>query len=327
MKLLMIGFLFVMPLTMVKNSAAYEETSVEQKSFEMKPGGSIIVISDEGNISVNSWESNEVKLVMKKRAWARSKSEAKELLKKLEIEIEHTANLSIRQVKFYDERHFSFWDIFDPDNWGKHNWSVTVDFELTVPRQSDLRLETDEGDVDVTDILGDLEIAVDEGNVELKDIEYNHINVKIDEGDFDCYNLMGDGGRINLETDEGTIRLEKGKVTKLLADCDEGDIYLKDIELGNCELNTDEGDIEARMSLQPQGKYRLSTDEGNVRIYLSKNINLDVKLETAEGDIDTDFDLTITELDDGERARGTIGDGSAQLEVYTDEGDIILERE
>ena len=327
MKIRLLPLYLILSLWIVTNSYGYEVRSKEEKSFKMNPGSYISVIGNDGYIKIDSWDKNEVHLVITKRAWAQSKREAKERLKRIDIEIEHTNNrLYIRELDSYNDHQFSFWDIFDPDQWGHHNNSTTVDYELKVPRKVDLRLENDEGDIKVTNLDGDLDIDIDEGELLLKNIKFNDINIDVDEGDIDCYDLKGPKGRLLIGADEGTIRLEKVQMRKLRINCDEGDIILRGIETNTCEIETDEGDIEAKIDFQFNGNYRMYSDEGDVIIFLPKRVNLNYKLETAEGRIISDFDIDITELDDGERARGIIGERGAKLEVYTDEGDISLEK-
>ena len=131
---------------------------------------------------------------------------------------------------------------------------------------------------------------------------------------------------MNIETDEGRVRLEKGVMKRLSIDCDEGDMYLKRIDAKLIDISADEGDVDLDMNILRNGRYRIYTDEGDVALNIPETVELSVFLEAEDGRIDTDFELEIDELDDGERVRGKIGRGGAKLEVSTDEGNISLEK-
>ena len=89
--------IYILFLGVTMKTFATEVTSKEQKTFKLGAGGYISVIGDEGYINVESWDKDEVELVMNKHAWARSKREAEKLLNKIQVEINQTGNrLEIR---------------------------------------------------------------------------------------------------------------------------------------------------------------------------------------------------------------------------------------
>ena len=293
----------------------------------MTPGGHISIEGDEGFIKVNSWDKPEVHLVMTKRAWGRSKKDAERNLKKIEIRIsEYNNRLDIKLVKPKERNTYSLWDLFDPDTWGEHGRFPTVDFELTVPRESHLSLVNDEGDVEVKSIIGDVEIQVDEGDIEISDIQFNELNLSIDEGDIDGNSLNNPDGRLTIKVDEGDIFFENVSVRRLRVECDEGDITIHNLSCNSCNITTDEGDVELDISPEKNYRYRIYADEGNVSFYLPHDPDVKLDLEAEDGGIRSDFDVRISKKDDRRRCRDTIGEGNNLIEVYTDEGTIYLRK-
>lgn len=322
---LIIGGLLIGCVTL--NSFSEEVKKVEEKSFKMAPGGHISVEGDEGFIKISSWNKPEVNLVMTKRAWGRSREDAEKNLKKIEVRInEYDNRLDIKLVKERERKNYSFWDLFDPDTWGEHGRSPTVDFELTVPKQINLDLVNDEGDVTVKSIIGDVEIHVDEGDIDISDIEFNELNLAVDEGDIDGVDLNNPDGRLGIEVDEGDVLFEDVTVRRLKVECDEGYITIKDLSCNSCNINTDEGDIELDISLDENDRYRVYADEGNVSFYLPDDPDVKLDLEAEDGSIRSDFEVRISKKDDRRICRDTIGAGNALIEVYTDEGTIYLRR-
>lgn len=318
-------------LLMIMGTAAVawstEVSRVEEKTFKMSADGSVAVIGDEGSIVVNSWDKEEVYLKMTKRAWGRNRREAERLLDLIEIRIQESRDrLIIKEVDRRHDSHFNFFDLFDGDFWREKGWrSGVVDFELTVPRRVQLKLQCDEGDVDVTRTEGRLKIDVDEGNVDLEDVSSEHVNILVDEGDVTLSQIRDEGqGLWKVETDEGIIVVEDGDVDEVDVSTDEGEIILRYVKAYRFWLSTDEGDIEIDFQPMDQGNYRIETDEGDVEIFIPEETNLRVRLETGEGRIESDFDLSVRRREDGEVMEGQIGQNRGMLKAYTDEGDILF---
>lgn len=310
----------------IVNLYAYETTEEQEQTFKLKSGGSLVLVGDEGTIKVSSWDRDEVYLKMIKRARGRTEKEAKRLLEEIEVEIEHDDDrLVIRQIQRSENNNFTLFDLFDPDLWTGNGYrDMSVDFELRVPEEIDIRLENDEGDMDITKVSGDLDIVIDEGDLNMKDCKLGMTYIDIDEGDLNCYNSSCINERLSIYTDEGDIWLEECELSKARIDCDEGDIILKKVVSQSMEINTDEGDVNADIAMSGDGRYRFYSDEGDIFIFVDRNPDIQVKLETEDGRIRTNFDLDVIDLEDGERVRGELGSGRAFLEVYTDEGNVEL---
>ncbi|MDZ7260541.1 MAG: DUF4097 domain-containing protein [candidate division KSB1 bacterium] len=322
---LILAILIIMSFT--RHAFTHEVTKVEEKTFKMKPGGFVTVICDAGFIKVESWDKEEVYLKMTKRAWDRTQRRAERRLEDIEVDITHTENrLTIREIQHHEDHQFNFFDLFDPDRWGGRWAETLVDFELKVPKETDLRLETDEGDIEVTEVHGDINIDTDEGEIELKNITFNNLDIRSDEGDFYGFRLDGKAGRLSIESDEGYVRLEQTILRELEVDTDESEIVLIQTRVGTFDLATDEGDVEVELEVQPEGRYRISSNQGNIIVSLPQNVAVTLDLRTESGSIRTDFPVAVEEMDEGERVRDRIGQGGARLEVYTDEGDIRLEK-
>lgn len=328
MKLKAIITVKILLVIFIVNLYAYEAVEKEERTFKLNSGAFLELTGDEGNMKVTSWEKNEVWVKIEKRVFARSQKEADRLLKELEIQIEHDDDrLVIRQLKMSENNNFTIFDLLDPDLWtGRGKRDIIVNFELKVPPEIKMRLENDEGDINVTNVNGDIDIVVDEGDVIMENCTLGMTNIDIDEGDLKFYQLTGVNDRVSVYTDEGDIWMEECDLRNLRLDSDEGNIILKKVVSKSMEIKTDEGDVEVELGVSGEGRYRFYSDEGDIFIFIDKNADLKIKLDTEDGRIRADFDLEITELEDGERVRGEIGRGSSLLEVYTDEGNVELNR-
>jgi hypothetical protein len=306
-----------------------ELTKTEERTFDFNPGGRVQVTGDAGYIHVESWDKNEVFLRYTKRVWESRRRDAERRLEDLQVEInDQPGQLSIRQIPELTERKRDFFDIFDPDRWGHTRHSARIDFELRVPRQCQLILESDEGDVTVRGIDGEVRIDSDEGNVEAENLSHGDVSVQTDEGEIECRNLQIDDGRLSLGSDEGTIRASDVAARSVLGETDEGGFVLLRINAGGGKLNSDEGDIELEATRFDKGTWNITADEGDVDLFIPANADAEVTLESNSGGIRSDFSLNrVSDKHDRiERRTGRLGEGRGRLEVYTDEGDINLRR-
>jgi hypothetical protein len=323
------NFLIVATPDALFSRPVQELTKTEERTFDFNPGGRVQVTGDAGYIRVESWDKNEVFLRYTKRVWESRRRDAERRLEDLQVEInDQPGQLSIRQIPEFTERNPNFFDLFDPDRWGHTRHSARIDFELRVPRQCHLILESDEGDVTVREIDGEMRIDSDEGNVEAENLSHGDVSVQTDEGDIECRNLQLDDGRLSLGSDEGTIRASDVAARSVWGETDEGGFVLLRINAGGGKLNSDEGDIELEATRFDEGTWNITADEGDVDLFIPANADAEVALESNSGSIRSDFSLNRVsdEHDRIERRSGRLGEGRGRLEISTDEGDISLRR-
>jgi hypothetical protein len=306
-----------------------ELSKTEERTFDFRSGGTVQVTADAGFIRVESWDKNEVFLRYTKRVWENRHREAERRLEELKVEItDHPDQLIIRQVSDFEPRHRDFFDLLDPDRWGRWYYEPRIDFELRVPRQCNLVLETDEGDITVHQVEGGLDANSDEGNVNLEDLAGGDVSAETDEGELEFRNLQLGDSRLTVVSDEGSIRIIDIVTHTIEAETDEGDmIFLRAAARGG-KLTTDEGDIELDAVRFDDGAWHFTTDEGDVELFLPANADTEIDLQTTDGSIRSDFALNRVSDGEGngERRTGRLGEGRGRLEVYTDEGDISLRR-
>ncbi len=100
------------------------------------------------------------------------------------------------------------------------------------------------------------------------------------------------------------------------------------------EASSVSGDVRVSMGRLPRdGSMRFSTVSGDVRLILPADAGAELRANTVSGEIDTDFPMRMEASSRGnswvrvgQRVRGTIGRGGAELEISTVSGDIELRR-
>lgn len=327
MSIVLMGLLFV--LQPPSSFADREVEQVEKKSYDMEAGGTVKVIADEGYVRIKSWDRSEVALTMTKHARGKNKREAQKLLEAIEVTIDQGRDrLTIRERNIGD-RSYSIFDLFDPDTWNELGGrSLWVNFDLTVPREISLVIDTDEGDIAVTHVEGNVDVNTDEGQTELQHIKSDRLIVVTDEGDIylEGIDIMDSrsSSRMDIDTDEGQIELVDVQTGRLKIETDEGDVVADMLRCERLDFYSDEGDIEAEMEILQGGDYRCRTDEGEVVLYLPRDAAFEITARTQEGEVRSDFRLDVREVGDGERADDTVNGGGSDLYLFTEEGDIRL---
>ena len=307
---------------------AVEVKKEEVKTVAFKVGGTVHLSALEGNMVVQGWDRDEVQIRMVKRAWGRSEREAQALLDAIEVVIrEGNDRLMIRETPSEGQRRHTIFDVFDRDFWEERGWrSQVVDFELRVPRHVQLRLEGDEGDVELSQLQGKISVEMDEGDIHVDSVETDDLEIRIDEGDVSVNGCRDvGGGLLKIDADEGRIRIENCRFDEMDLASDEGDLILTEVTVRRLWLTADEGDVEADFQPVKNGNYRIEVEEGDIELVLAESPELDVKLMAREGQIDSDFRVRVRDLDDGSVMEGQLGgNANGQLKAVTDEGDILI---
>ena len=302
--------------------ARYEDT----KTFRFRPGSQLTVRALDGSISIKTWRRREVRIHYRKAAWGRSRRRAEERLDDVEVQFhEYRDGLEVLVDDWRSDREMSFWDLLNPENWTSEG-GAKVSFEITLPEDADVDLSADDSDVDLRGVNGEIDIRVDDGDVQLQEVASSELRIETDAGDVDLYKVDVGDGVLEVTADEGDVRVEKAEIGDFEAETDEGDVTVIDSKVERLAIRTDEGQVE--LDVQPVGRasYRVVTEEGDVILTLPRGGDYDFDLETDTGRIRSEFDVEVEETDTGERVTESLGRGRWKIRVYTDDGDIFLER-
>ncbi len=208
---------------------------------------------------------------------------------------------------------------------------VSFDYLVQVPRPFSVAVKAYAGDVDLTDLVGDLLIKTGSGDIGLSDCS-GKIEVQTGAGDIDAVHIEG---RIELNTGAGDVeaRHAKGQIT---VNSGGGDIKMVNSE-GSFDINTGGGGIDLRNITGDRvtaktggGDIDLQSVTAAVNV-ISKGGDISVirmvgnlEVATGGGDVDaedTDGDLVIL-------TRGgdiMVERVSGLVQVKTNAGDITIE--
>ncbi|MBN2202462.1 DUF4097 family beta strand repeat protein [bacterium] len=307
--------------------SAGEISRSDEKTFDLKPGGSVAILADEGDVEVRGWNRDEARLRTRVTVWARRRDDAEEMLKRIKPDARlENGRLTVREPDFGRDHNQGFFDFLDGEFMGGGR-GFSIDYSLDVPAATDVRVDADEGDVALTGLSGRVDLVVDEGDVQIENLELTGGRIEADEGNVRIRNIRHTrAARLMISVDEADIRLADASLASLEAEADEGNVVLENVTMGSCRLSADEGDIIADFTPDGEGPFRAEADEGDVRLTVPEDASLDVDCRSDEGDVRSDFDLDRERTEEGGRLYGRIGDGKATLRVIVSEGNITLMR-
>jgi len=175
-----------------------------QKSINFSEGGFLSLSNSNGDVDIVSWDKDEVVIVAYKEVRAEDRDTAEEMIERLEIKIRESDNEIV--VETYYPKGSSGNGFF---GWifGKGGTSFSVEYELKVPKKTDLNIFTSNGEVRVEEISGRLRLESTNGKISAKEIsgltrcKTTNGSIKVE------FVEVGEGDEMTFKTTNGSIKL------------------------------------------------------------------------------------------------------------------------
>ena len=314
-------------LGLVSISAAHAAIeSPIHRNFNVRPGGTITIDADIGDIKVTSGAAN-VSIDVIRRAKTSSRSHADELFKDFDVTFAQEGN-DVRIRARYNH----------PTSWFHWNMDFDVHFVVNVPSQYNVDLTTSGGDIVVSDLAGQVRAKTSGGDVSLGRIG-GVVDAHTSGGDVSMTgsraNAMlstsggdikvGDAaGSLSVKTSGGSIDIRRAEAD-LKAHTSGGSIEIGDAG-GAIDASSSGGSIRARLSRQPRADSRLSTSGGGITIFVAPSVALDIDAHTSGGDVASDIPVTILGKQNDSSLNGKLNGGGPKLVLRSSGGDIRLQK-
>jgi hypothetical protein len=260
------------------------------KEFKAEPGGKLVIKGSSGDIIVQSWDQNEVKIREDLVMDVYTREEAEEV-------VQRTSNsYSASGITIY---------IRGSD--GRNE--IRRSYQVSVPKKFNLDLNTSGGDISVQSVSGTVELNTSGGDVELMNIDgqtqvrtsggdlvFKEISGPLQAhtsgGDVDMVNINGEasvntsGGdisvvnaknRVTVQTSGGDIGIERVD-GDLIASTSGGDVSAAHCK-GRIDLNTSGGDVEM---IDMTGEASANTSGGDI---VGQGFESKVDVRTSGGEI------------------------------------------
>jgi hypothetical protein len=224
----------------------------------------VVVNANDGDVEVSVGSSQQVDVRVITRGW------------KINREVQVTGTQSGGRVEFKLHR-------------SGHCFAMcmqSIRVEVRVPRESDLDIRTDDGNVRVDNVRGNLQFETGDGDVRLRDVE----------------------GSLRADTHNGNVQVN-GRFDVLNLHTGDGNI---------------DADVSAASS--PQPGWMLRSGDGNIRLRLPDNLGADLDAHSGDGAVHVDFPISTSSSGGENSVRGKINGGGISIELRTGDGDIKVEK-
>jgi DUF4097 and DUF4098 domain-containing protein YvlB len=223
-----------------------------------------------GNITVTGGDVETVQVKAIKTAYDSTQARADEEVKTVKYTIDQTGN---KITILYEV----------PKSMNIRNNINTVDFIITVPNETSVDLETSFGEISVSDTKGTVTASNDFGDVTVTNIE-GALSVDSSSGAITATSVKASGAEVNLQTDFGSVSLEKVNAKDVTAQSNSGTIKLTDVRAtGNIFAKSDFGDIK----YENGSAATLEVDTNSGQIALTKlKVSKEIKVTNDFGEIE-----------------------------------------
>ncbi len=318
--------------------------------------GTLRVLSDRGDVTVNAWDENRVKVDVVKKVRAQNQDEANNYDKQTTPTISIDGNVVT----------------VNANTSSTGNANVRSDLEIWVPKAMAADVSTHRGDSTVQGRTGNVKVSSSRGDITVDEVTGN---VEIDQrkGDIHVNKITGDvavsarandttigevSGSLKLDGEYfGGITLSKiGKtvtfrtsrtdmeLAKLDGDLtmDGGDLRAnnmagpmkiltrsKDIHLddlsGDLRIENSNSTIEVHSN--KLGAIQIDNRKGDVQLVVPEKAGFQADLKTRNGDISSDFSgLNVKTERNDSSATGNVGSGGPKVQVSNEHGNIEIKK-
>jgi DUF4097 and DUF4098 domain-containing protein YvlB len=233
-------FFFLVFALSISYAATLEETF--KKSIPLRSGGKLEVENLNGNITIESWNKEEVYIEAEKQVRGGDRKDAERFMDELKVDIEEHGNEIIITTKHPRKQGGDFWDWVFGDN-----VSSSVSYNIRVPQKCDIEATSTNGGVYVTYVEGNIRLRTTNGKINAESVK----------------------GVVSARTTNGSVKIELDEV-KLNEEMEflttNGSVTLyfpKDI---NCDIRakTTNGSIRTDFPLEVRGKYGSKRLDGKI---------------------------------------------------------------
>jgi hypothetical protein len=200
--------------------------------------------------------------------------------------------------------------------------ATVVDFQLSVPRNMTVRIEGLYTDVDAEGMAGDIEVETMQGTILIRqasgDIQVEAVNGEI--------RIEGASGRIEATSVSQPVWISDAD-GEIMVESVSGSIRLANIRSNRVDAGTVSGRITYEGAIQDGGRYFFGAHAGQIVLALPDGVNARISAVSLTGDFVGRYPGTPETIDARRREPFTLGSGSAEIEIETFSGSIVIRRQ
>ena len=184
----------------------------------------------------------------------------------------------------------------------KNRESISVQFQISVPKKTTLELRTSNGEIRVSSIEKAIDTQTSNGKIEITDVT----------------------GIVTAHTSNGHVTVNQVNAERFDLHTS-NDATTCEAIAGDMKASTSNGAIDVKYASDaaPATNIHLSTSNGSISVTTPKDYSAQVDASTSNSKIHTNIPITLQgEL--GKKVKGTIGKGEGRLYLKTSNGSINI---
>jgi hypothetical protein len=225
-----------------RRAGAEEIRRVSERLIPFTQGGQIRINDKNGRLVVEAWPRHEVRVQVTRVVRAGDRAKAEALMKDLQADIEVRSDRIDIESQFPKRREaIGLWDIL-----GRKIAALQINYYLQVPEESNLVLETSNGEVRVSATNGSVDARTTNGDIRVESVRGN-LDLLTTNGEVRLTDLAGGA---TAHTTNGSIVAEMRRLPPR----------------GSVELGTTNGNVEASFATDLKATLTATTTNGQVSI-------------------------------------------------------------
>jgi hypothetical protein len=320
--------LLLLTLTSCAALAATEEQT--NKTFQVLPGGKLVVDVDFGSIDVTTNTTDAVAVnVWRKVTRGSAEEEQKFLSENPVVFVQDGNTVTVRSHSKTKEK----------SNWFKGSKNRNeAKYTIQVPAPFNAQLNTSGGGIAASDVTG--EVKADTSGGELRfarlhgplngDTSGGSIHVTDCEGPIKIdtsggsIEVTGGAGTLNGDTSGGSITVKNFKGPASV-DTSGGGITIENVA-GKIKGDTSGGSIHAVLLSPVPGDVSLSTSGGGVTVKVPADAAFNLDAESSGGGVHCDLPVTVQGKREHDQLKGPVNGGGPVLHLETSGGGVHVEK-
>ncbi|MEX0313520.1 MAG: hypothetical protein AB3N18_05040 [Allomuricauda sp.] len=194
-------------------SAQSERSKQWDKSYDLPATGTVQIENKYGNVSINGWDKDELKISISMTVTHRKDENAKKLLDRIQPQVTQAGDF-IRITSEIAERSSSlfarYFNKANPFDFDKSN--IQINYEIYMPVNAELNITNKFGDVIIGAWKGDLDANVQHGDLWINE-EVSTAKIDMRFGKLNCGNV----GYGNIKMNNGAIDIDHAQKLKIIS--------------------------------------------------------------------------------------------------------------
>jgi hypothetical protein len=320
--------LFLLTLTSCAALAATEEST--NKTFQVSPGGKLVVDVDFGSIDVTTNSTNAITINAWRKVTRGSAEEEQKFLSENPVVFVQDGNTVTVRDRSKTKEKFHWFK-------GSHNRNEAK-YTIQVPAQFNAQFSTSGGGISASDVTGEVKADTSGGGLQFArlhgplngDTSGGSIHVTDCEGPIKIdtsggsIEVTGGAGTLNGDTSGGSITVKNFKGPASV-DTSGGGITIENVA-GKIKGDTSGGSIHAVLLSPLPGDVNLSTSGGGVTVKVPADAAFNLDAESSGGGVHCDLPVTVQGKREHDQLKGQVNGGGPVLRLETSGGGVYVEK-